>query len=85
MEVVLANKPSLAKCVEEQKKREPGVTGKLVMKWQIQTSGKTSQVSVVTDEFKGTYMAGCVGGLIKGWVFPRHKNQGEPIQFPFKF
>jgi hypothetical protein len=55
------------------------------MKWQIQTSGKTSQVSVVTDEFKGTYMAGCVGGLIKGWVFPRHKNQGEPIQFPFKF
>lgn len=85
METVLAHKAQLLKCTDEQKKREPGVSGKLVMKWTVQTSGKVSNVSVVTDEFKGTYMASCVGGLVKTFVFPRHKNQHEPIQFPFKF
>jgi hypothetical protein len=61
------------------------VSGKLVMRWNIQTSGKTSAIAVVTEEFKGTYMATCVSGLIKGWTFPRHKVAGEPVQFPFKF
>ncbi len=84
-EVVSGYKPALAKCVEEQRKKEPGVTGKLVMKWNIQTSGKTSNVSVQSDEFKATYMAGCVGGLIKSWTFPKHKVAGDPIVFPFKF
>ncbi len=85
MQVVLANRTGLGRCAEEQKKKEPGVTGKLVMRWQIQTSGKTSNVSVVSEEFKSTYMAVCVGGLIKGWSFPRHKTAGDPVNFPFKF
>jgi cytoskeletal protein RodZ len=85
LEVAVANQPALKKCAEEQKKRDPSTSGKLVMRWQIQTSGRVTNVSVVSDEFKGTYMAGCVGGLIKTWVFPKHKNQGEPITFPFKF
>lgn len=85
LEVVSANKSALGKCAEEQRKREPGTTGRLVMKWTIQTSGKVSNVGVVSEEFKGTYMAGCVSGVIKSMSFPRHKKQGEPVQFPFKF
>ncbi len=84
-EVVSSNKPALAKCVEDQRKKEPGVSGKLVMKWNIQTSGKTSNISVQSEEFKATYMAACVGGLIKAWTFPKHKVAGDPILFPFKF
>jgi len=71
--------------VNEQKKRDPGISGKLVMRWVIQTSGKTTSVSVRTDEFKKTYMASCITGLIKGWTFPKHKKQGDPIDFPFTF
>ena len=85
MEVVLANKGLLGKCVEEQRKKDPGTSGKLLMKWTIQTSGKTSNVAVASDEFKGTPIATCVGNLIKSMTFPKHKQQGEPITFPFKF
>ncbi|MBE2249177.1 MAG: adventurous gliding motility protein GltJ [Myxococcus sp.] len=85
LEVVSGSKAALGRCAEEQRKREPGTTGRLVMKWSIQTSGKVSNVGVVTEEFKGTYMAGCVGGVIKAMTFPRHKKAGEPVQFPFKF
>lgn len=85
MEVVLNNKPAIVKCVNEQKKKDPMLSGKLVMRWTIQTSGKTSSVTCKTDEFKSTYMASCISGLIKGWAFPKHKKQGEPIDFPFTF
>ena len=43
MSVVLANKPSIVRCVNEQKTRDPNLHGTLVMHWVIQTSGKTSR------------------------------------------
>lgn len=85
LEVALAHKAALAKCAQEQRAKDPGKSGTLVMRWTIETSGRTSKIGVVTQEFKGTHMAACVGAQIKGWQFPRHKKQGEPVNFPFKF
>ncbi|HTS82223.1 MAG TPA: adventurous gliding motility protein GltJ [Myxococcaceae bacterium] len=86
MSVVLANKPAIVRCVNEQKARDPNLHGTLVMHWVIQTSGKTTQVNAVTDQFKSSYMATCLGGLVKSWNFPKHKYQpGEPVDFPFTF
>ncbi|MCU0696178.1 MAG: adventurous gliding motility protein GltJ [Myxococcaceae bacterium] len=83
-ETVIANKAGLAKCAEEQRKREGG-GGKIVMRWTIDPSGSVKGVSVVTEELKGSYMAQCMTTLIKSMKFPRHKKQGEPTEFPFKF
>lgn len=85
MEVVLSNKPALLKCAEEQHQKEPGTNGKLVIRWSIQGNGRVSNVVVVSEEFKNTYMAGCVGKAIKGWVFPRSKSPPEPFTLPVKF
>ncbi len=85
IEVVLAYKYQLGKCVELQRAKDPGASGKLIMKWTVQTSGKVSGVSVVSEEFKGTVIAQCVGNLIKMMTFPKHKKQSDPITFPFKF
>ncbi|MBN9686696.1 MULTISPECIES: adventurous gliding motility protein GltJ [unclassified Corallococcus] len=85
MQVVLNNKPAIVKCVNEQKQKDPSLSGKLVMRWTVQTSGKTSNVSCRTDEFRSSYMATCITGLIKSWSFPKHQKQGEPIDFPFTF
>ncbi|HUM11209.1 MAG TPA: adventurous gliding motility protein GltJ [Myxococcaceae bacterium] len=86
MSVVLANKPSIVRCVNEQKARDANLHGTLVMHWVIQTSGKTASVNAVTDQFKSSYMATCLSGLVKSWNFPKHKYQpGEPVDFPFTF
>ncbi len=85
MAVVVANKPAIKKCVDEQKKRDPGSSGRLVMRWTIQPSGKTTAVSIKSEEFKKTYLASCMSGLIKSWTFPKHRKQGDPIDFPFIF
>jgi hypothetical protein len=85
MQVVLQNKAALATCAQEQKKRDPSLSGKLVVRWSIQTNGKTSKVAPQTAEFKNTYMATCVSNVIKQMHFPAHKVEGDPIDFPFSF
>ena len=85
MSVVVQNKSSILGCVGEQKKRDPSLSGRMVMRWQIHTNGRTSNISCQSDEFKGTPLASCLGGLIKTWTFPKHRIQGEPINFPFTF
>jgi hypothetical protein len=86
-QVLLANKARLATCRDEQKKKDPNVEGTLVMRWTILPSGRTSNISVVSDEFKTTYFANCVAGAIKGWTFPGHRKHGGQVVdgVPFKF
>ena len=85
MQVVLGNKPKIVECVQQQKAKQPGLSGKLVMKWTILPSGRTTGVAVQSEDLKSTYMANCITILIKGMSFPKHKVQGEPIVFPFTF
>ncbi|MDP1821751.1 MAG: VIT domain-containing protein [Archangium sp.] len=85
MEVVLANKAALAACVERQHRLAPGTSGKLLMKWIIETNGRTNHVTVASEEWKSSPIATCVAQLIKVMKFPKHKQRGEFITFPFKF
>jgi predicted Zn finger-like uncharacterized protein len=86
MSVVLANKASMVRCVEEQKARDANLHGTLVMHWVIQTSGKTTNVGPVTEAYRSSYFATCMTGLVKTWQFPKHRfSPGQAVDFPFKF
>lgn len=86
MSVVLANKSSMVRCVDEQKSRDPNLHGTLVMHWVIQTSGKTTNVAPVTESYKSSYFATCMTGLVRTWQFPKHRfAPGQAVDFPFKF
>ncbi|MGA9522846.1 MAG: adventurous gliding motility protein GltJ [Myxococcaceae bacterium] len=85
MQVVLSHRSALGACTAEQKKRDPDLSGTLVMRWVIQPNGRPTRVSAQSAEFKSTYLATCIGGVIKQMKFPVHKEQGAPIDFPFKF
>ena len=81
----MANKRELASCADGQHRKEPQLTGKLVMRWRIQTTGAVSDVAVVSEEFQFTYFAECVARVLATTTFPRHMLAGDPIIFPFKF
>jgi hypothetical protein len=85
MAVIISHKPSIIRCVNDQKKREPNLTGRLVMRFLIRPDGSTLSVQVKSAEFAKTFMASCITQEIKSWTFPRHKRQGDPIDFPFIF
>ncbi len=85
MEVVGATKSALHACVQAQRQKEPGVTGKLIMQWSVLPSGETTEISVQTEQFKSTHLATCLTGVIERWRFPQHARKSEPILFPFLF
>lgn len=83
MEVVKAHLSEIKACVDEQKRLEPGSTGKIVMRWVVLPDGTVSKVELVDGDAK--HLSACLVRLIKTWRFPRHSVQSEPVVFPFKF
>ncbi len=75
----------LARCVTEQKHRQPDRSGTLVMKFTILPNGRTTKISVMTPELRDSSFAVCVSRLISILSFPPHTEQGDPIEAPFKF
>jgi hypothetical protein len=85
MQTVVSHKPEIVDCVKKQKQKDPdNGGGTLAMRWTIQPDGRTGNIVVTSDDLKGSYIASCITGLIKGWRFPKHK-QAQEIPFPFKF
>jgi hypothetical protein len=83
--VVVANQPAIASCIRRHKEATGSEGGSFVLRWTILASGATAQVGMATEEVRGTPLARCIEGLVKGWKFPRHRVQQPPIQFPFRF
>lgn len=84
MMAVLARKAQLAVCVAL---KDPGTSGKIVMKWTIRPDGTPWNIGVdaSSEDLKGTRMAGCLANVIRSMRFPQHRVPGEPVKFPFKY
>ncbi len=85
MQVVIMHKPEILACVKEQNAKNPSLHGTLVLRWVIDKSGKVLSVTVMTEEFKQTPISSCLMAAVKRWTFLPHQQQGDPINFPFKF
>ncbi len=85
-QVVAANQPAITSCIQRHKDALPGLSGgKFTMRWFIHPTGSTYQVAMETQALKGTAMATCIEGVVRGWKFPKHQTQMGPIRFPFIF
>jgi len=75
-EMLLKN-GDIDKCKEEHKKKEPKVTGNLVVRFVVDTDGKPTDVQLVSTQFKGTTFATCLNDRIRGWSFSKGKQKSE--------
>jgi hypothetical protein len=83
--LLVLKKGDIDKCRDEHKKKEPSVSGKLVARFAVDTSGKTTDVVVVSTEFKGTTFEKCLNETIKGWTFTKAKEKSAPYEMPQTF
>jgi hypothetical protein len=83
--VVVANKGDITSCVSAQKLQSEEGTRKVVLSWSILPSGKVTDVVTETAEYRGTPLALCLEGKVRAWTFPKHREQGGPVRFPFVF
>jgi hypothetical protein len=71
---------AVRRCIDRQHELDPAVTGKADLSFTIGNRGRVTKVEVLTEEHQRTYIAGCVGGVLRSVKFPRFS--GKPVVVP---
>lgn len=72
-------------CYETGLKRNPAITGKLVLHFTISSVGKVSSSRVEEDTLHDAEVADCVKGRVNGWRFPAPEGGPVEVSYPFIF
>jgi hypothetical protein len=71
---------AVRKCVEQQSDLDSSVGGRMDLSFTIGNRGRVTRVEVITENHFKTYVAGCVGGVLRSVKFP--KFSGKPVVVP---
>jgi sRNA-binding protein len=71
---------AMRNCVEQQSDLDSSVAGRMDLSFTVGNRGRVTQVRVLTGEHVRTYVAGCVGGVLRSVKFP--KFSGKPVVVP---
>jgi len=67
-------------CVEQQSELDSSVSGRMDLSFTVGNRGRVTKVEVLTENHFRTYVAGCVGGVLRSVKFPRFS--GKPVVVP---
>lgn len=82
---VRARKGAIQQCYEKELKRNPSLKGKVVVRFSITPSGRTSDIDVEENTLGNEAVASCIKTTIRGWVFPFKPDSEVPVAYPFVF
>jgi outer membrane biosynthesis protein TonB len=82
---VRSRKSAIQGCYEKELKRTPTLKGKVVVRFSITTSGRTSEIEIEENTLGNDAVGSCIKTLIRGWVFPFHPPSDVPVAYPFVF
>ncbi|HXJ22760.1 MAG TPA: AgmX/PglI C-terminal domain-containing protein [Polyangia bacterium] len=72
-------------CYERALKRNPNLSGKVVIHWTITQAGTVSGVDVEQDTLGDAEVASCIKSLVARWRFPAPSGGSVEVSFPFVF
>jgi hypothetical protein len=72
-------------CYERALKRNPTLSGKVVIHWTITQAGTVSGVDVESDTLGDAEVASCIKALVARWRFPAPAGGSVDVSFPFVF
>jgi len=82
---VRARQGAIKACYERALKRNPTLTGKIVMHWTITAAGTVSGVDVEQDTLGDSEVGSCIKSLVARWRFPAPAGGSVDVSFPFVF
>ena len=82
---VRARAGAIKACYERALKRNPTLSGKIVMHWTITAAGTVSGVDVEQDSLGDSEVGSCIKSLIARWRFPAPAGGNVDVSFPFVF
>jgi len=84
--VVNAHRSEIRYCYEREIARNPGLSGKVTMKWTIVSGGRVENISTKDNSTGSASLAGCIGGYLKDWQFPNPAEGSKAdVEYPWIF
>ena len=85
VQVISEHKRGFNSCYDRQLKRGEAIkVGRLTLKFDIQPTGRTSNVNL-GRRYEGTVLKSCIKGLVKRLRFPRFRGEAVTIEYPLIF
>jgi outer membrane biosynthesis protein TonB len=72
-------------CYERSLKRNPGLSGKIVLVWTITLAGTVQGVNVESDTMGDSDVVTCIKSLVARWRFPAPTGGPAEVSYPFVF
>jgi outer membrane biosynthesis protein TonB len=82
---VRARMSAIKACYERALKRNPNLSGKVVVRWTITAAGTVSGVDIDQDSLGDSEVTSCIKGLVARWRFPSPSGGSVEVSFPFVF
>jgi TonB family protein len=82
---VKARMSAIKACYERALKRNPNLSGKVVVRWTITAAGTVSGVDIDQDSLGDSEVTGCIKALVARWRFPAPSGGAVEVSFPFVF
>ncbi len=82
--VVIAHVNEVQRCYEQGLKRQPGLEGRVVLKFLIGKTGTVTAVTVAQTTMNDRQVEQCMVGAATKWTFPKPKGEGD-VTFVYPF
>jgi outer membrane biosynthesis protein TonB len=82
---VKARMGAIKACYDRALKRNPNISGKIVVRWTITGAGTVSGVDIDQDTMGDGEVANCIKAQIARWRFPAPSGGSVEVSFPFVF
>ena len=85
-QVIHAHRSQIRFCYEDQLTRNPGLAGKVAVRFVIGAAGTVGSSEVAQSTVHSPGLEACVAGRVRSWTFPRPKTGGVVVvTYPFLF
>jgi hypothetical protein len=83
--VINSHLNEVSSCYERALLKTPGLAGKIVLEWQITTTGSVGYAKTKSSSMQSPAVESCIINVLKLWHFPAAKGAGVVITYPFMF
>ncbi len=83
--VINSHLHEVSSCYERALLKTPGLAGKIVLEWQITTTGSVGYAKTKSSSMQSAAVESCILASLKTWRFPPAKGAGVVITYPFMF
>ena len=82
---VRQRKAAIQNCYERELKRNPTLRGRVVVRFSITPSGRSSDIEIEENSLGNEAVASCIRNAVRTWVFPFKPKSDVAVAYPFVF